>query len=333
MLLFKQVALDSEPAKMGQSPLTMPSNETNPANHNQHYLPTNQSATHQPPTKQPPTHQPLSNQPSPHQPASPSFKACYNKGKWVGQEYVIESPEDDCRKYVSNFLHSLPHHSFLFLGDSTVSLLTKTMIANATRQCLIIKKCKASCSLLNYMDMPYDKDRILVKERQNPKVCNGCLNGLYSCGDKTVEFIKVYDAPDKMLANLKTNLTKFELFTAYLSKFPKDVCVANSGMWDLRKNITGERYATDVKSYITMLSLNCNRIIWISINAVLGDKKFKQSNDKILAWNKLVENMLRKDYPNVGYIDLYPMSVQKDYHVDNVHMKTVYYDKEASFFV
>ena len=158
---------------------------------------------------------------------------------------------------------------------------------------------------------------------------NGCRCGYFRCGSKDIEFLaklQVIEGPKD------EHYTSLGPIGPYLSSKPRDVCVANVGLHEGAKEVTTLEYTNAVETYLSLLQPHCKSIIWISTSAVKGDPKYRQNNACIQEWNQSVKRMIVTKFPNIAYIDMYPMSTVLEMHVDNVHLSGVYYKKAASFF-
>ena len=160
---------------------------------------------------------------------------------------------------------------------------------------------------------------------------SGCLNGLHAFQNKSIEFIG--NAYSQDVNYTDSDLSKYELITSHLHANPKDVCVINTGMHDQKKIASINKYTDYVRHYLTYLEKYCNKMIWLSINSVLNDEQHNQRNNVILEWNRSVVNMLRNHFPEVGYVDMFPMYMRRDMHQNNVHMNVTYYAEAARFFL
>ena len=254
---------------------------------------------------------------------------CYNKGAWRHNHYVPENPEQDCRKFVSMFLKDIKPKSWIFLGDSTMRRLFGRIVSNKPFKCRLLKKCQTDCAFNVYINMSVNA----VKGKVCKTRSDGCKSELYGCQNKIrdVEYIQNHFTKNSIIRGI--NVTKYSLLNSYLRKNPKDICVVNAGLHDQGHNLSNNAYVNNVKGFLSYLNDSCKRMIWISINCVLGLKRYDQSNKTIRLWNDLIEQMLYNEYPEIAYIDMYPMSTIKSMHQDNVHMKPVYYAEAAKLFV
>ena len=94
-----------------------------------------------------------------------------------------------------------------------------------------------------------------------------------------------------------------------------------------------QTYVDNIRIQLSLLQDVCERIIWLSLNYVLGDPKYNQKNGRILKWNGMVDWALQNQFPEVAYIDMFPMSTLESMHADNVHMNVVYYQEVAKLFM
>ena len=158
---------------------------------------------------------------------------------------------------------------------------------------------------------------------------NGCRCGYFRCGSKDIEFLaklQVIEGPkDRRYTSLGS-------IGPYLRNKTRDVCVANVGLHEGAKEVTTLEYTNAVETYLSLLQAHCKSIIWISTSAVKGDPKYRQNNACIQEWNKSVRTMIINEFPEIAFIDMYPMSTLHQMHIDNVHLSGVYYGKAASFF-
>ena len=142
----------------------------------------------------------------------------------------------------------------------------------------------------------------------------------------------MYWSNEQHLSPPWTNWTMHDAIKMYLQENVIDVCVSNTGLHEAGHNHSDTQYVTNVKKYITYLVKYCRYVIWISISAVRGDPNFKQSNRVIKRWNQMILQIIIKEFPQVAYIDMFPMSIRYDMHVDNVHLNSTYYKGTARFF-
>ena len=258
-----------------------------------------------------------------------AWEPCYNKGNWKNGRYIAQDEKQDCRVFVKKVLKNNPSKSWLFVGDSTMNYLFNQIQTRPSLNCHVIKKCDKQCTVAEYIYLP-----VSAHKRRACKVRGPCRNQMNQCRHNvnTVEYILTDFARDSKVAG--SNKTVYQLLDWYLSNTSKDVCVLNIGMHDNGHNATDDQYVQGVSNLLSHFQPpHCSSLIWISINNVLGLKKFGQSNTKILRWNRLVEEMLKEEYPDTAYIDIYPMSTQKKMHKDNVHLDKLYYKTLAGFFL
>ena len=258
---------------------------------------------------------------------------CFNIGQWSGNKYTYNDTTQDCKLFVSRFLSGTNPKLWTLLGDSTMRRLFRTIISTKQLKCHRLQKCYKTNNTFNeYIDFQFG----IKTKGKSVKEQSKCESEIHGCKGKfqEIEYIENHFTTNKNIKGL--NVPKYVLFNFYLSTNPRDVCIVNAGLHDQnpeQSSVTDYEYLENVKEYIGFLRKPCKYIIWISTNNVLDLKQYGQKNARIRLWNSLVEQMLRKEFPDVGYIDMYPMSTIRAMHQDNVHMKPVYYNKEASFFI
>ena len=276
-----------------------------------------------------------------------SAGVCLNRGIWINQYYQLSTPKDDCRAFVSRLLQHSPRKEWLFVGDSTMRRLVTSFRDNVA-PCETIKKCD-DCELSQYIATPlsnslgyyktYVDDNLATNGSINhmdqckgwwSAGTTGCANRLDACRDRRVEYIAVPVAFDEQEST--TNQFRYALLRDYLKSHPKDVCVINSGLHDEARHQSTNQYIDNVRNYLHIFTQACRKIIWISINVVKGVALYAQRNEMSLAWNTGVREMIGRTYPDIAYIDMFPMSTLKDMHEDNVHLNATYYETAARFF-
>ena len=210
--------------------------------------------------------------------------------------------------------------------------LFRTIIYKKQLKCHRLQKCYKTNNTFNeYIKVPSG----IKTKGKSVKEQSKCQSEIRGCQGKfqEIEYIENHFTTNTNMKGL--NVPKFVLLNFYLSTNPRDVCIVNAGLHDQnpKHRVTDYEYLENVKEFIGFLREPCKSIIWISTNNVLELKQYDQRNGRIRLWNNLVEQMLRKEFPDVGYIDMYPMSTIRAMHQDNVHMNSVYYKEEASFFI
>ena len=204
--------------------------------------------------------------------------------------------------------------------------------------CTVIRKCHGLCTFMDYTKLPIDLNG--PPTRLDSTFCHswwlpqrgGCANRWDRCSNKGVEYIS--NDVSFVKKEQGTSTIRFALLRNYLKVHPKDVCVVNSGIHDQIRveDVTTYPYANKVTNFISYLRGGCGKIIWLTINAVRGDKNYKQNNTISKNWNDLVRKRLNLLFPEIGYIDLFPMSTKPEMHEDNIHLNQVYLQAVARFF-
>ena len=125
------------------------------------------------------------------------------------------------------------------------------------------------------------------------------------------------------------------------SERPKEntVCVGTVGVHDqrllLHEAVSTEKYVSNVKDFLNILSPYCGHIIWVSMTAVGDPKDYDkrrrpQRNETALEWNAAVYQLLLNDFPSGYFLDVFGKSGVLKHH-DYMHMDRDYYNKMASF--
>ena len=257
-----------------------------------------------------------------------------------------------------------------FLGDSAMKTLVNNIMvmeklasasASPHRSSCRVKVFGERCNTLEKLGMerlvPWK--RPARNESHGPLVyglkhpgcsdCLGCGYTKYVCpgstsipgaGDLTVEFLPVEFALDRELQSRPNHTTTQETVLAYMGRkssvFERSstVCLVNVGLHV--KPGFSSTFHVDVQTYLEGLRKVCGRLVWFSVNAVRGDRKYRKSNQDIARLNHAVLKMLRnhvdidKTLPLVDvYVDVFNASLPKKngsyQHQDNVHMELGYY--------
>ena len=275
----------------------------------------------------------------------PNTRVCRNHGIWHNRHYYLQNASDDCRAYVSLMMRNSPKQNWLFVGDSTIRRLV-IEYRKLHGSCYVAKRCGDNdCNLKEYLDLPYaEKSQFstMIPAKSSDSLQNqmrpckwflydstGCANRVDICQNKKIEYLAVRWAVDE--PEPTANSTKFSLLFNYLASDKKDICVLNIGMH--YRNVTVNGHVSNVITFIGKFIPFCHRIIWLSVNSILGDKRYPQKNQRISERNDLVMNMIIDKYPDIGVIDMFQMSTLDIMHIDNVHLNVTYYDQAASFFL
>ncbi len=172
-------------------------------------------------------------------------------------------------------------------------------------------------------------------------------NTMYS-GDKNnfIEYLAVEYASDVEQQTPTTNTTQ-QTTSLYLKNQLQQynlttddrVCVVNAGIHD--QNICwmiqddkhcSNIYMKNVETYLKELDSVCGYIVWISITSCSNDVRFPQDNRRSIEWNRGVESLMNRLYPEKSFfVDVWEKSSNTT-HVDNVHFEASYYREVASLF-
>ena len=276
-----------------------------------------------------------------------SRNRCCNKGSWIKEQghdelnrYIPLDADHDSKIFVSRFLKDAHPKSWLFVGDSTMRKMYDQLVILAN--CRLVKRCETPCSFDQYLNM---ENNFADRSPNESKLCvnsgDGCNSQMHLCKNSKmdkVEFIRqLYSGPLTNFAVDSFNrqiMDKFVHLHMYLRNKPKSICVLNIGMHGLANAKRNDQtYVDNIRIQLSLLNDVCERILWLSLNYVLGDTKYKQKNERILKWNGMVDRALQSQFPEIGYIDMFPMSTLQSMHADNVHMNVVYYQEVAKLFL
>ena len=94
---------------------------------------------------------------------------------------------------------------------------------------------------------------------------------------------------------------------------------------DTKKYVENNRWYLDL-----LLGSKCGSIVWISMTATAEVPPYECLNRKLKDWNDSLRDVLRKEYPQVFYVDVWDKSLVTE-HNDNVHLKNgQFYEKLAN---
>lgn len=105
--------------------------------------------------------------------------------------------------------------------------------------------------------------------------------------------------------------------------FGRPICVVGTGHHDVGvANITQEIFLTNVDRYITLLSAQCDHIIWLSNNCPQSDDYFQKAN-QTREWNMGMRDILMRR-SHASFVDVFEAS-RIHLHDDNIHMNSDWY--------
>eukprot|EP01083_Nonionella_stella_P095090 266886_1 len=178
---------------------------------------------------------------------------------------------------------------------------------------------------------------------------SGFRNTMFE-GDKNnfIEYLAVEYASDVEQQTPTTNTTQ-QTTSLYLRNQLQQynlttddrACVVNAGVHD--QNICAvptwipdeqcsDIYMTNVETYLKELDSVCGYIVWISITSCLNDVRYPQKNSRSIKWNRGVESLMNRLYPEKSFfVDVWEKSSNTT-HLDNIHFEASYYKEVASLF-
>ncbi|XP_063437667.1 uncharacterized protein LOC134718823 isoform X1 [Mytilus trossulus] len=246
----------------------------------------------------------------------------------------------NCTNFLKSYFWKKTYKSVVYLGDSCMHRLFLAILGKK-RPCKVHKQA-GRCNLISYLGQQKLSNWTKPSSIEGPvwfglthpfcTDCSGCNSALFHCRETKIEYISVAYARDVAIQSTIGNTTQ-EAVSLYLNSSLTNVCVVNSGMHDMGlPALTDKLYVKNVQFYVQHLVLTCDNVIWISTTAVKGDKTFPQNNRRIQLWNRLIKEMLRNNFPKVGFMDFFPISNSTKAHSDNVHLTPALYKLFASFF-
>jgi hypothetical protein len=109
----------------------------------------------------------------------------------------------------------------------------------------------------------------------------------------------------------------------------KPVCVVNTGIHDvLIPHITTAKFLSNVEWYLSLLSQQCEYIIWIATTAPETDQRV-QKISQTQSWNVGVKNILSRTpelLHKIAFVDVFEASRSWP-HRDNIHMDSAWYEQ------
>ncbi|XP_052084424.1 uncharacterized protein LOC127721669 [Mytilus californianus] len=246
----------------------------------------------------------------------------------------------NCTNFFKSYFWKKTYNSLVFLGDSSMYRLFMT-IMRKKRSCNVLKQANR-CNLISYLGQQRRSKWTKPSSTEGPYSyglthpfctdCSGCSSALYNCEDIKIEYISVEYARDVEIQSTTSNSTQGAV-SLYLNSNFTNVCVVNSGLHDMiLPALTDRHYVKNVHFYVQHLVQTCQNVIWISTTAVRGDKGFPQNNRRIHRWNRLIKDMVRNKFPNVGFMDMFPITNSTKAHTDNVHLTESVYKLIARYF-
>lgn len=273
---------------------------------------------------------------------------------------ILNMPDDKSNNgYVKLATDPVPHNWLLF-GDSTMKL-----VVDSANWCATIVKLKNHDDRCDKCPFLTSTESISIEKWKKPNAKRGegpSRFGLNNptCADSSTSSFRVMTKkthpelgqiryfPVEYARDVETQCpavginTTQEAVEYYLThNYPPQVyrntttCLMSVGFHDMgiRPEIRMSTYVQNVKHYIRRIRPFCKTMVWMGMNTVRGDNLRPQTNAKVVQWNKGVQDMLVKTYPDdVVFMDVTSCTRSKAAHFDNVHMKKPYYKDLSNFF-
>ena len=262
----------------------------------------------------------------------------YKEAK-IHSRYCYWKPEDnhlnDCHALMAPFLKGKP--KWTLLGDSTMRLL----YAFTEHLFPYKRKLGERCHQETYFGFPENNIDMWVPPNHSSSegpVFFGAMKGNEFCSDcsgcasakkaalfnRSLEFLSVEFARDVEVPTAHTKTTQ-ETVALYLdqevSSATDHVCVVNTGLHGMTVFNDTSKYVENNRWYIDqLLGSKCGSLVWISISATLELPPYGNLNWKLKEWNDSFREVLRVEYPQVFYVDIWDKSAVTE-HNDNVHLK------------
>ena len=268
-----------------------------------------------------------------------------NRTRWIERTEISNtyhqcdwSPNDNkkCLVLVQNVVNNMQTRRILFLGDSTMIRLFKSIPHQEKN---IIKT--GRCDWLTKFGMkkstiwiPPHKDAgpVLYGLKNNWCTdCSGCISHYYTGKGIANSYIAVEFAKDVEMQSELGKTTQESLVNFLKTQNKYELCVVNSGIHDQAiKGMSVQNYVSNVKSYLRLLSFVCPQIVWVETTYPKTDK-YLQKKGKTQEWNVAVNKMIRLEFTEAYIIKVGEAS--KDWpHVDNVHLNATWYSELSRLF-
>jgi len=258
--------------------------------------------------------------------------------------------------------HLKQKRAWHFMGDSQMGYTFEQIMESYPYQKISTRTAPDErCGFLEYCDLEKRSEWDVQEARlTHGPVINGFVNHFCSDlsgwsnvmveGDKDnfIEYLTVEYAKDVEQQTPTTNTTQ-QSAALYLENqlhhynltIDDRACVVNTGIHD--QNICGvptrmteeecfDVYITNVETYLKELDSVCGYIVWMSITSTLDHEIWAQKNSRSIEWNRGVESLLSRLYPEKSFfVDVWGKSSNFPHH-DNIHFFTPYYEEVASLF-
>ena len=261
--------------------------------------------------------------------------------KWWLDKYAFTDMEPQCHicNWVAHHTDNKGHvrsakskkNYVVLAGDSNIRKLFDTF-KNKYQNCKCVRKA-GKCTLTEYMGLkPFSSQNQTDQFKYVYPFCTDCNHKgkdstTLECDDTFLEYLWNIYARDTLFPASTTETTQKSI-GKYLSYIKPSAVVLITGTHDIGlKNLTDKQYIGNVKEMLGNIVPHSPVVIWLDTPACLGEKKYPQRNDRIYIWNMGVTSIIDKYFPNVSIIhETYALSLDKNLHTDNVHMKQSFYE-------
>eukprot|EP00961_Rhodomonas_salina_P094809 1275922-Rhodomonas_salina.1 len=270
-------------------------------------------------------------------------RVCLIQGHWNGSDWMG-----------TNVCHSKGEllgawQSVALLGDSNMGKLVESFVRSS--HCVVTKEALGRCDFIRYIGM----NKSVVWKQPDRRVegptaygfhnpwCNDAMRvpRQYTCGNRTVEYLPVVYGRSVELQTTHFNTTQ-QSVAAYLRQSPRDVCIVNVGVHDLKfPKLSATQYLHNTASYLRLLvGVPCRKILWMGTQAVVDVPRagfpplgiFERGNERIEEFNAVMTEFLNREGMKFIYgIDVFELSRSDSLTVlkDRAHRHPRYYQTLA----
>jgi hypothetical protein len=166
--------------------------------------------------------------------------------------------------------------------------------------------------------------------------CEAAANHFYG-GYLAVEFARDVEMQSANYATTQENLFKSYIpqywnAPALVQDFGKPVCIVGTGFHDMViPGVTFGVFLENVHWYLSLLQSECSLILWLANSAPGPGFKYYQTRKKTLRWNEGVRRLLRRNFSEIGFVDVYAASLDVP-HRDHLHLAAEWYKSLAKLF-
>jgi len=273
-----------------------------------------------------------------------AWELCPGPGQWSRRRdvrWVPENPSTCSMEYTWQDSDNPKHYEIVLIGDSTMAHMVVHLEDFACSGGLTLLRKGERCTTMEFMGIERSPVWNKPTRRQGPldwakdhpfcQDCEGCEARQIRCNmhdanghtrTANVEYIGIEFAQDVELQSVESN-TSQGVVGEYLCRkeHPATVLITDGAhhFWG-HGDFPSDVYVEYWRSFIKHLKKCAKEIVWMPVNQVTNDEKYK-----VVRANEAAYKLLLEEHPDIFTLDTFKMSQLTAMHDDVYHMNRDYY--------